>query len=407
MTMKPAASSVRGSVTPRRETMSALTGTSYWIERPRSPRRPWPTHSTYWTQIGRSRPIARRSRAAASGLPSVPRMISAGSPGSTRITTKTRIETKNSVATRAAMRRATYCFTGTCLEGRCRARAPDPRDQPGELSLPGDLGEVERRDREVLPDPRDALLGDDKPRVHEQPHRRRLVGQHVLHPHVELSPLLVVDRHLGLAIDTAELRVVPAEVIARVGEVADVPGLGMPDDRHVVVGVLPHLGEPLPPLDLLDLGPDADLGELIDEDLGAPHRVVVLRRHLEDGVEAARISRLGQELPGAHRIIGHALRHVDEIRVQRIHVRAENPAIAEHRAPQQLVLVDGVRDRQAHALVRVGLLRVVERERDVVGGVAENDLEAPVPLQLLYVLRAEAERRDVDVARLEGRQGGV
>src|SRR5262245_58046941 len=187
MTMKPAASSVRGSVTPRRETMSALTGTSYWIERPRSPRRPWPTHSTYCTQIGRSRPIARRSCAAASGVLSVPRMISAGSPGSTRITTKTRIETKNSVATREARRRVTYCLTAACLCPCRRGRAPGPRDRPDGLSLPGDLGEVERRDRKILPDPRDAFLGDDQPRVHEQPHGWRLVGQHVLHPHVELA----------------------------------------------------------------------------------------------------------------------------------------------------------------------------------------------------------------------------
>ena len=57
--------------------------------------------------------------------------------------------------------------------------------------------------------------------------------------------------------------------------------------------------------------------------------------------------------------------------------------MAEHRPLEHLVLVDGVRDSQAHALVREGLLAVVHRERHVVGGVAHDDLEPGVFLEYI------------------------
>jgi len=64
--------------------------------------------AAYWTAIGRFNPIASRRRAAASGLPSGPMMISAGSPGSTRTTTNTSSETTRRVTTKAAARLAMY-----------------------------------------------------------------------------------------------------------------------------------------------------------------------------------------------------------------------------------------------------------------------------------------------------------
>ena len=56
---------------------------------PRSPRSARPSQSTYCTASGRFSPIASRRRSVASGLPSVPMMSAAGSPGRTRTTTKT------------------------------------------------------------------------------------------------------------------------------------------------------------------------------------------------------------------------------------------------------------------------------------------------------------------------------
>ena len=97
-----------GSVTGRRLTMSRPTGTSYCSDFPRSPRSAPVSHSAYWTAIGRFSPIASRRRAAASGLPSGPMMISAGSPGSTRTTTNTSSETTRRVTTKAAARLAMY-----------------------------------------------------------------------------------------------------------------------------------------------------------------------------------------------------------------------------------------------------------------------------------------------------------
>ncbi len=100
--MKAAAMRVSGNVTDRRETTSEPTGTSYWIERPRSPRNARPIHSTYWTTSGRLRPSDSRMRSTASGLPSVPTMTRAGSPGRTRTTMKTSRDTKRRVTASVA-----------------------------------------------------------------------------------------------------------------------------------------------------------------------------------------------------------------------------------------------------------------------------------------------------------------
>src|SRR5499433_29535 len=247
----------------------------------------------YWTGSGRSRPIEARRRATVSGEASRPSMTMAGSPGRTRTTTKTSTDTKRRVATMAA----------TLLRMK-RRRSPSPSPLPapprrgrGESTslLPGDLGQVHRRDGQILPDPRHALLGHGEARMHVQPHHGRLVRHHLLEPRELLAALLVVHRLLGLLVERLEVLVVPPEVVAGVGVVHDVPGLGVADDGEIVVGVLVDLGQPLPPLDLLDLHLDPDLGELAHQHLARAHRVVVLRRDTEDGVEAVRVARLGKE----------------------------------------------------------------------------------------------------------------
>src|SRR4029077_2249939 len=349
--MKPAASRVSGRVTVRRERIRAPTGRSYWIDRPGPPRRARPTHCTYWTGTGWSRPSAWRTRATESALASSPRMMRAGSPGSTRTTTKTSRETKRRVIARAPTRRITY--SSNCIAATSRASL-----------LPGHLGEVLDRRRELLPEAGHPLLGDDEPGVHVEPDRGGLVGEHLLHLHVERAAGLVVARHLRLRVELLGLGAVPAEVVLRVRDVADVSGLRVADDRHVVVGGLAgrqaeHLGEPLTPLDLLDGGADADLGELARHHLGGAHRVVVLGRDLEDRVEAVRVAGLGQELLGLRRVVAHALGDVHEVGIGGIHVGAEDLPVAEHRPLQDLVLVDRVGDGEPHPLVRVGLLAVV------------------------------------------------
>src|SRR5262249_5482267 len=179
----------------------------------------------YWAGSGRSRPMEARRRATVSGEASRPSMRMAGSPGRTRTTTKTSTDTKRRVATIAA----------TLL--RMKRRTPS-------LLLPGDLGQVQRRDGQVLPDPRHALLGHHEARMHVQPHHGRLVGHHLLESRELLAALLVVHRLLGLLVQRLEVLVVPPEVVAGVGIVHDVPRLGVPDDGEVVVGLLPDLGEP-------------------------------------------------------------------------------------------------------------------------------------------------------------------
>ena len=146
---------------------------------------------------------------------------------------------------------------------------------------------------------------------------------------------------------------------------------------------------------------------MIDDDLGAAHRVVVLGRDLEGGLEAFGIAGLGKELLGLDRIVRHPLGDIHEVRVEGVHIGAENPAVPEHGPLEHLLLVDRVGDGQAHALVGVGLLGVVHAEGDVVRAVAQNDLEAPILLEVVDVLRPQPERRDIDVARLERGQRRV
>src|SRR5262249_30672081 len=159
-------------------------------------------------RMGRSSPIARRRAAAASGLPSVPMMRSAGSPGSTRTTVKTRSETTKSVATSAtARRRISSRMDGRA--GRLAGAAP-PRGRPrggrrratpwprAVLLRPAHLREIHGRSGEILPDALDALLRGHQTRHDVKPDGRRLVGHDLLEIAVDLSPLLVVEGRLGL-----------------------------------------------------------------------------------------------------------------------------------------------------------------------------------------------------------------
>ena len=187
-------------------------------------------------------------RAAASALPSVPMMMTAGSPGSTRTTDEDeeRDEEEGGHQRGHPPRDVPPHYRATPRRYFCQATSDRSNTGRGRsFQMP------------VRP-----FLVDDEARVHVEPHRGRLVGEHLLHLHVELAALLVVHRDLRFREELLELGAVPAEVVLRVGEVADVPRLGVADDRHVVVGVLArgeaeHLRQPLPPLDLLDLGPDA------------------------------------------------------------------------------------------------------------------------------------------------------
>src|SRR5438093_10332211 len=206
--MRTAAITVSGSVTGSRLRIKRPTGTSYWSDTPRSPRAARKSHSAYWTRMGRFSPSDSRSRAATSGLPSAPMITSAGSPGRTRTTTNTRPETKKRVATNAATLLAMYRRTPTLA-----FRLLDPRD----------LGEIEHRRGQILPEPLHALLGHGEPGVDVEPDDRRVFDELLLDLHVQLPARLVVDRGLGLLEELLELGAIVAEVILRVGVVGDVP----------------------------------------------------------------------------------------------------------------------------------------------------------------------------------------
>src|SRR5262249_57341086 len=103
---------------------------------------------------------------------------------------------------------------------------------------------------------------------------------------------------LGLLEDLWELRAVVPEVVWGIGVVADIPGLGVADDRHVVHALAPNAREPLRPLDLLEADLDAGLGQLARDDLARSYRVVVHRRDFQRRLEAVGVASLGRHTPG-------------------------------------------------------------------------------------------------------------
>ena len=116
---------------------------------------------------------------------------------------------------------------------------------------------------------------------------------------------------------------------------------------------------------------------------------------------------LRQELLGSREVVGHRLRHVHEVGIQRVDVRPEDTPEPEHRPFHDLRLVDGVRDRAPDAHVGERLLPVVERQDDVARGFALDELQGRRASNDLDRLRPQAEGHHVDVSRLEGGQRGV
>src|SRR4029450_2960221 len=171
-----------------------------------------------------------------------------------------------------------------------------------------------------------------------------------------------------------ELGRVVAPVVAIAGIAIEVVGLGVGDDGEVVVALLERLGEPLRPLQLGNGELDADLAELVGDDLAGALGVAP-RRQFQAGLEAVGIARLGKQRLGLGEVEGIGLGEVDIGLVVRREVAADRHAEARF-GRDDLLAVDGVGDRLAHLGIVERLLAIVGRQDDLALGRADDDDEA-------------------------------
>src|SRR5262245_17512592 len=116
-----ASSTVTGSF----EASSSVTGILLRSDSPRSPRSTLPIQIPYCTTMGRSRWYLARMAATTAGSLSSPAIAVAASPGRSFCSEKISTETKNSVGTSTATRRATY--SASCISGEPSIQLQPPQ----------------------------------------------------------------------------------------------------------------------------------------------------------------------------------------------------------------------------------------------------------------------------------------
>jgi len=99
------ATSTMTALTWKRSQISGSTGKPLVVETPRSPPSAWRSQTRYCSGSGWSRPIWRRIDSSWAGSAPSPSISSTGSPGISRISAKTAMETSSSVGIVIAIRR--------------------------------------------------------------------------------------------------------------------------------------------------------------------------------------------------------------------------------------------------------------------------------------------------------------
>src|SRR6266700_1653306 len=106
------AASVNTMVCGKASAISVQTARCVTMLVPRLPSKAWPRKSKYCAAIQRSRPSSARRAARASGVARSPRITMAGSPGTTRTSRKTSVNTASSVGIEASSLRMMKLVTG-------------------------------------------------------------------------------------------------------------------------------------------------------------------------------------------------------------------------------------------------------------------------------------------------------
>ncbi len=171
----------------------------------------------------------------------------------------------------------------------------------------------------------------------------------------------------------------------------------MADDGQVVVLVLVDARQPLRPFDLLDLGVDADVGELGRDDLSALTGIG-RRRQDEAELERRRHARLLEQRLRLRRVMRVEAGEVDIAGIVRGQMAADRRAEAVHRPVDDRLAVDRIGDRLPHPDIVERLLLVVDRKDRLALGAADQHLETRIALELAKAPVRSKVGHDVDVA---------
>ncbi|MBG9885243.1 hypothetical protein ABE10_01305, partial [Bacillus toyonensis] len=254
---------------------------------------------------------------------------------------------------------------------------PDHSRPQSALFGEGHAAQVDARVDRVLREPGDPWReGGDRGAVVE-PIGRVVLGDDARGLGEQIGGLLLVELGERLRVQLLHLRVVVAEVVGGVGEVAEVAGLDVQDEAQVVVPVLVDVLEPGGELDGLDLQGHPDLLEVRDQDLRHGRPVERRDRQREGQLLLARFL---EELPGLVRVVGDAVREVLVAGVELGDRSVERLARAD--GLDECLVVDRQAQRLTHALVVQRGLGVVEGERRLVRGAPGGEGEPSALLQL-------------------------
>ena len=170
----------------------------------------------------------------------------------------------------------------------------------------------------------------------------------------------------------------------------------MGDDGQVVVAVLVHAGKPLRPFHVLDLGDDADLGQLGGNDFAALARIGHGR---QDQAQLQRCGDAGflQQGLGLVRVVRVDAGGVDIAKGARHVMATDWHAQTFVGAVDHCLAVHGSGNRTAHAHIVQRFLLVVDRQNRLGARAVQLHLELRVVLELGIALGVDA-REGVDVA---------
>src|SRR5438093_10309293 len=376
ITAKTTLEAPSSSVTGSRRASSSGTGRRVHSDSPRSRRTMWPSHSTYWTWSGRSRPSLARNSARSRAYAFSSSMRLTTSPGMSRGSVKTINDAMSSDGTATSRRVARY-------RGSTASAVEPGRDQAPAV--------VEAEVRAVV---LECGVPHRRVRRRAELHVVLLVGQVALEVVDDLAALDVVVRAPLAEQEVGEGRIVHVALVPRLAGIvlAVEEVVGIEERRLRAVGHGFELAQQArrrvgAVLLLVQPRLDPDVLEVLDDELGGvdeDRRPV--RGEVDGAREAVRIAGLGQETFGLGGVVPvparafTELRHRDRPFLERGRHRRVGGAEAFGDGVENALAIDGERHGSPDAHVVEG--RPVRPHRDVRHHVV-GELHALQPRALL------------------------
>ena len=234
----------------------------------------------------------------------------------------------------------------------------------------------------------------------EDIHIHRIRRQLLLHLRKQAAALLGIGAGRMLGCQVAEGLAVVAVVVLGVGVDHVVQRLDMVDHRQIKLA-FEGPREPLRPFHILDLGQDADLGELRGQHL-ATLAGVLGRRQRQGHLQWRFDTRLFQQSAGFVRVIGRDAGQVHIARIGGGKVAANGHGLAVQHAVDEGLAVNGMGQSAAHAHIIKGLALVVDGHDALARRRAHGDRKTSIGLELLDALLRQVAGETVHITRQQG-----